>query len=231
MFCRDVLKRGIRIATTLALVAAVIVSPIRSSKSAGGISRLRQNLAIPLPKPTPPSMTSVSSPSALVKAIDSEKRGGAKGKRGEANRDGLHGLLLLRPPGHLPFQTCSEFGRFKTDSSTPPAPLLTGARDGCADAQHTHLCGDLYLPVVEHLVELLMVTLVQDRPAMAVLDRFAMAVLDRFEMEVRNRFEMGCIPPLRARPSAFAPAGLRDWPSASGVDLGRATPRRRPGQS
>ena len=86
-----------------------------------------------------------------------------------------------------------------------------------------------------------MVTLVQDRPAMAVLDRFAMAVLDRFamavldrfamavldrfEMQVRNRFEMGCIPPLRARPSAFAPAGLRDWPFASGVDLGlRHTP-------
>ena len=69
-----------------------------------------------------------------------------------------------------------------------------------------------------------MVTLVQDRPAMAVLDRFAMAVLDRFKMQVRNRFEMGCIPPLRARPSAFAPAGLRDWPSASGGDLGRAHP-------
>ena len=78
MFCRDVLKRGTRIATALALVAAVIVSPIRSSKSAGGTSRLRQNLAIPLPKPTPPSMTSVSSPSALVKALASEKRGGAK---------------------------------------------------------------------------------------------------------------------------------------------------------
>ena len=72
MFCRDVLKRGARIATALALVAAVIVSPIRSSKSAGGTSRLRQNLAIPLPKPTPPSMTSVSSPSALVKALASE---------------------------------------------------------------------------------------------------------------------------------------------------------------
>jgi hypothetical protein len=34
------------------------------------------------------------------------------------------------------------------------------------------------------LVELLMDTLVQDRPAMGVLDRF--------EMGVRNRFEMGC---------------------------------------
>ncbi len=75
MFCRDVLKRGTRIATALALVAAVIVSPIRSSKSAGGTSRLRQNLAISLPKPTPPSMTSVSSPSALVKALASENEG------------------------------------------------------------------------------------------------------------------------------------------------------------
>ena len=52
MLNRDGFKRGIRIATALALVAAVIASPIRSSRSFSGSSRLRQNLGILLPKPT-----------------------------------------------------------------------------------------------------------------------------------------------------------------------------------
>ena len=75
MSSREILKRGICIASALALLLAVMTSPIRPSSAAGGYPRpdcLRRNFAIPPTHSTRLSVTSVTSLSGRVKALRSE---------------------------------------------------------------------------------------------------------------------------------------------------------------
>ncbi len=82
MSSRDVLNRGICVASALALLVAVMTSPIRPSNLARALSRpdcLRRNFAIPPTHSTRPSAMSIASPSARIKAVlseEEEKTGG-----------------------------------------------------------------------------------------------------------------------------------------------------------
>lgn len=72
---RDVIKDGICVISALALLVAVMTSPIRPSRAAGGSSHLgclRRNFATPPTHSACPSATSLTSPPGFLKAVRSE---------------------------------------------------------------------------------------------------------------------------------------------------------------
>jgi hypothetical protein len=75
MFSRNLFKHGICVTSALALLVAVMTSPIRPSRSNPGLSYpnyLRRNYSIPPTDSTRPSPTSITSLQVRVKALRSE---------------------------------------------------------------------------------------------------------------------------------------------------------------
>jgi hypothetical protein len=72
---RNVLNRWICVASALALLVAVMTSPLHPLSSSGGLSRpdcLRRNFAIPLPRSTSGPLKSLTLRIAPVKAVRAE---------------------------------------------------------------------------------------------------------------------------------------------------------------
>src|SRR5947209_14578837 len=75
MSSRDILKNGIRVASVLALLAAVLSSPIRPSTVAGRSPHpnfFRRSFALPPTYSNGPSGPSITSPSTRIKAVRSQ---------------------------------------------------------------------------------------------------------------------------------------------------------------